>query len=43
MLGVGALLGAKVGVKLMSNISIPVFKKIFSLFLLLSIIKILHG
>ena len=43
MLGVGALLGAKVGVKLISNISIPVFKKIFSLFLLLSIIKILNG
>jgi len=43
LLGVGSLLGSKVGVKIISNISIPVFKKIFSLFLLLSIIKILQG
>ena len=43
LLGIGALVGAKFGVKLILKISTPVFKKIFSLFLLLSIIKILQG
>lgn len=43
LLGIGAILGAKIGVKFVMKIDIPVFKKIFSLFLLLSIIKILQG
>lgn len=41
LLGLGAIVGAKIGVKFIFKIDIPVFKKIFSLFLLLSIIKIL--
>ena len=43
LLGIGAIVGAKIGVKFALIIDIPVFKKIFSLFLLLSVIKILQG
>ena len=43
LLGIGAIIGAKIGVKFVLKIDIPVFKKIFSLFLLLSVIKILQG
>lgn len=42
-LGIGSLIGAKLGVKLILNIPVPVFKKIFSVFLLLVMVKILEG
>lgn len=43
LLGIGAVIGAWVGVKLIHIIPDAVFKKIFSVFLLVSIIKILVG
>lgn len=43
LLGIGALIGAKIGVNFVLKIPIPVFKKIFSVFLILSILKILQG
>ncbi len=43
LLGIGAIGGAYFGVKLIFKVSIPVFRKIFSLFLLIVVIKILIG
>jgi len=43
LLGIGAIIGAKFGVKFILKIPIPIFKKIFSVFLILSILKILQG
>ncbi len=43
LLGIGAIIGAKFGVNFILKIPIPIFKKIFSVFLLLSILKILQG
>lgn len=40
-MGIGAVAGSRYGVKLNSKLPVPVIKKIFSLFLLLAILKIL--
>ena len=43
LLGIGAIGGAYFGVKLIFKVSIPVFRKIFSLFLLIVVLKLLLG
>jgi uncharacterized membrane protein YfcA len=43
LLGVGAIIGAYYGVKLIFKVPIPIFRKIFSLFLLIVVIKIMYG
>ena len=42
-LGIGSLIGAKIGVKFILNIPVTVFKRIFSVFLLLVMVKIIEG
>ncbi len=43
LLGVGAVCGAYLGVKLIFKVPIPVFRKLFSLFLLIVVLKLLLG
>ena len=43
LLGFGAMFGAYFGVKLVFKVPLPIFRKIFSLFLFLVVLKILQG
>jgi len=43
LLGIGAIIGAYFGVKLIFKVPIPIFRKIFSVFLFFVVIKILLG
>jgi uncharacterized membrane protein YfcA len=43
LLGIGAMFGAYLGVKLIFKVPLPIFRKIFSLFLFFVVLKILQG